>query len=363
MGGNSAGRARKYHRLRVEQLEERWVPSGTFTWQGDGNSNNWSNAACWVGDAAPQSTDTGDILVFPTGTPNTTTNNDITGATYNSITLAAGYTVNGGTINLSSAGSITATGNTTINVPIQLAGASTFVSTVSGSDITFTGCVTAAGALSISGAGDITFGAEVQEAAGLTITSAGNITFSASPSIDGAGALTMSGTGNVNVTGNATVGGANVTSGILSVTGSLTNVTVTDNGTLAGNGTIQGNITATNGGWVYPSGAGYIGTLTATAADFSNGGVLYLTVLGSSNFDQLVLTRPPCPRRYGDAEYLCDRADWWGNRSCRCAVERICGDMQRHVYSPRSASPRAPSARPPHTISLTPIMLISTTST
>ena len=127
------------------QLEERCVPS-VYTWQGGTTDSNgyqdWSTAANWLvgGSIATTAPGNGDQLVFPSGTANPTTNDDLN-VTLGSISFqGAGYTVlnmsvpygYSPAIYLASGGSITASGSSLIG-PIQLAGAATFENTVSGS--------------------------------------------------------------------------------------------------------------------------------------------------------------------------------------------------------------------------------------
>ena len=353
--GRSQGRkqrrksGRKHSRLRVEELEQRSVPS-VYTWKG-GNASafgdqEWSYAANWLLGAATATTapGTGDSLVFPAGNANYVTNDDLASTvTLASLTFqAAGFSVNNAMfgapyVSLAGGGNITAAGCTTFNMAIQLAGASTFQNTVSGSNLTINGGVTANGLLSINGAGNTIFGGEVQEASGITISGAGNVTFSASPSINGAGGLTMSGTSTVTVNGNATVSGANITSGTLDLTGSITGATVTGTAKLFGNGTVNGPLVVTNGGTVKPSGMGIIGTLTATSVNLT-GGALVLSIPSTSNYDKLVLTNPPT---LGNATLNINATGLSGGikASCRCAVERIWGGMQRDVCHPDHRQP------------------------
>src|SRR5580698_8721382 len=72
--------------LRLEELEARLAPA-TFTWDGLGANANWGTGANWVGGIAPTgSAATLDSLVFQ-GSNQTTTNNNLTVATFNSITF------------------------------------------------------------------------------------------------------------------------------------------------------------------------------------------------------------------------------------------------------------------------------------
>src|SRR5207247_330869 len=53
--------------LQIEELENRVVPS-TFSWSGLGSTNNWSEAANWMGGTAPTGVKAEvDDLVFPPG--------------------------------------------------------------------------------------------------------------------------------------------------------------------------------------------------------------------------------------------------------------------------------------------------------
>src|SRR5262245_26054537 len=92
--------------LRFDHLETRIAPA-VATWDAGGADNNWTNAANWVGDVAPQA---GDDLVFPAGAVRLVSANDFpTGTAFrsiaiqvpayqltgNAVALAAGLTVNG----------------------------------------------------------------------------------------------------------------------------------------------------------------------------------------------------------------------------------------------------------------------------
>ena len=147
----------------LEVLEDRLAPA-TFTWTGNdiiNNNSNWSDGNNWVGGVAPTgqvdagTTSTYDDLVFPSGAKNTTTNNDLSGATFNSISISAsGYTLggnaltlgnpndfNGGYITAGSSGIIT----DTISLSIQLgaaAGSLQFFTVNSNATLTITGDLT-----------------------------------------------------------------------------------------------------------------------------------------------------------------------------------------------------------------------------
>src|SRR5262245_524603 len=80
---------RRPRRLSLEQLETRLAPA-TFIWSGAGPGNKWSTGSNWVGGVAPSgSAATLDDLVFDGRTNQRTAVNDLTGATFNSITISA----------------------------------------------------------------------------------------------------------------------------------------------------------------------------------------------------------------------------------------------------------------------------------
>ena len=59
------------------RLEDRLTPA-IATWDGGGANNNWTTAANWVGDVAPNA---GDDLVFPDGIAQHVTVNDFAAGT------------------------------------------------------------------------------------------------------------------------------------------------------------------------------------------------------------------------------------------------------------------------------------------
>src|SRR5262249_43307343 len=110
--------------LSLEALEDRCVPA-IATWDGGGGDNNATTPANWAGDTAPVA---GDDLVFPSGVAQLAANNDFTdGTEFSSLSFDGdGYVLDGNGISL--ANGITAsnaTGTTTINVPLTLAGPQT----------------------------------------------------------------------------------------------------------------------------------------------------------------------------------------------------------------------------------------------
>ncbi len=85
--------------LLLEHLETRLAPA-TYTWNGAAGTPNWSAGLNWVGGIAPSGSPvTLDSLVFPAGSPQLSTIEDLPGVggqppTFNSITLAgSGYTI------------------------------------------------------------------------------------------------------------------------------------------------------------------------------------------------------------------------------------------------------------------------------
>src|ERR1700730_12258020 len=87
--------------LHLEHLETRLAPA-TFTWIGGGPDNNWSDAANWKTGVAPTGSAIPlDDLIFPTSAATLSTNNDIAGGSFNSITIAgSGYTLAGNPLTL-----------------------------------------------------------------------------------------------------------------------------------------------------------------------------------------------------------------------------------------------------------------------
>jgi hypothetical protein len=92
------------------------------TWDGGGADTNWGTAANWVGDVAPV---VNDDLVFPASAAQFTTNNNFSGAVFNSVTFEGGnYTVNG-TSTFLRALNVNA-GTQTLNTAISPSGATVF---------------------------------------------------------------------------------------------------------------------------------------------------------------------------------------------------------------------------------------------
>jgi autotransporter-associated beta strand protein len=109
-------------------------------------------------------------------------------------------------------------------------------------------------------------------------------------------AITRSGSGTTILSGaNTYTGATQITGGTLNVTGSLGNTAVTisnSNSTLSSGvnttSAITGSVTANNGTFITPGGAGTVGTLTVGGLTLNNGSSLNMDILGSSNYDKIV---------------------------------------------------------------------------
>src|SRR5262245_52044703 len=78
----------------LENLESRLAPAN-FTWTGTGANTKFSTGGNWMSGTAPTGSPTDD-LVFPViaASASKAPNNDLTGATFNSITFqGSGYTL------------------------------------------------------------------------------------------------------------------------------------------------------------------------------------------------------------------------------------------------------------------------------
>src|SRR5262245_35934503 len=83
--------------LRLDRLESRLAPA-VVTWDGGGGNANWTTAANWVGDVAPQQ---GDDLVFPPSAAQGVNVNDFpAGTAFHSINLTGSYRLSGNEIAL-----------------------------------------------------------------------------------------------------------------------------------------------------------------------------------------------------------------------------------------------------------------------
>src|SRR4051794_9099927 len=85
---------RPRRRPALEALEDRVTPAGTFTWTGGGPTNLWSEPLIWTnGQGQNQApTGAGDDLVFQSGAKQLSSNNDIAGADFHSLSFSgSGY--------------------------------------------------------------------------------------------------------------------------------------------------------------------------------------------------------------------------------------------------------------------------------
>ncbi len=109
-------------------------------------------------------------------------------------------------------------------------------------------------------------------------------------------AFTRSGNGTTILSGaNTYTGATQITGGTLTVSGSLGNTTVTlsNSGSTLSSGVnitsaIVGGVTAGNGTFITPGGAGTVGTFTIGSLTLNNGSTLSMDILGNSNYDKIV---------------------------------------------------------------------------
>jgi autotransporter-associated beta strand protein len=133
-------------RLRLEFLEERVIPA-TNVWTGAGGTGLWGTAANWSLARAPIS---GDDLVFAVS-PSTSTTNNLSGLSLNSITISASnYTLSGNQVTIG-ANLITGTGvtNEKISLDLAITAASSFTVNT-GSDLTVSGHISGPSAATLS---------------------------------------------------------------------------------------------------------------------------------------------------------------------------------------------------------------------
>jgi hypothetical protein len=264
--------------LRLDRLETRRAPA-VATWDGGGANANWTTAANWVGDVAPNP---GDDLVFPFGTARLVNVNDfpagtafrslkIIGPTHrltgNGIALAAGLSVEGaitsGPANTPEIGlPLTLTADQTfansniqtyaLSGPVNLNGHALTVAI--GAGITIFGPITGSGSLTFSGGMGSSLTAES--------TFAGPTTVSGSRlAIDGTlpGPVTVVTTGNTpsTLSGTGTVGDLTVTGGELIPGSEFVNVIpeLPPNSTLKTGNLSLGPATSTSFAIVFPGAA------------------------------------------------------------------------------------------------------------
>lgn len=203
----------------------------TKTWTGGGADDHWNNPTNWNPSGAPAN---GDDIVFPAGAV-TTSNNNLSGRTFASLTFNAGATVQGNTFTVT--GGITSapagTGAVVIEPDVTLGGSQTFTS--------------AGGVLSsLRFAGNVTFGAHVLTIAGARALAFEGLTGSA----NAASRLLRTGSGLVRFGPAAIfISSAPFTwsGGVLDVDGIFQAPLTLTGGTLAGAGTLGLGLDASGG--------------------------------------------------------------------------------------------------------------------
>jgi autotransporter-associated beta strand protein len=184
-------------------------------------------------------------------------------------------TINGSGFNNS--GALIGVGNSTFAGPVTLGSASTVSVAPAGYTFTLKGELNTNGnLLTVKGSGSMVLGGIISGTGGLTKTDPNTVTLSRQNTYTGA---TVVNGGTLLVTSSGSIADSPTT--------------VNANAILAGNGTV--GTVVVNGGMVSPGMVNPgvdIGTLTGSAADFSDGGVLRLQVngYGADEFDRLVLT-------------------------------------------------------------------------
>jgi autotransporter-associated beta strand protein len=107
---------------RLLVLEDRLAPA-IATWDGGGGNNNWTTAANWVGDVAPNP---GDDLAFPSGAAQLTNVNDFAAGTlFTSLSVTGnGYAISGNGIMFATGASadIPSAASSTLALPLAGAG-------------------------------------------------------------------------------------------------------------------------------------------------------------------------------------------------------------------------------------------------
>ncbi len=247
--------------FRLERLEARDVPA-TFTWDGGGTTDNWSDGANWAGDVAPTgSAVTLDDLVFPAGAARLANTNDIVGGVFASIQFTGGgYTLSGSPLTIGTAvvaGFVTAdagTAGNTVALAVTLGAAA-------GADQVFT--VGGAADLAVSGAVGGATGARLVKAGTGTLTLSGNNSAFTGPIQVSAGGGVLVASGDPNALGSAAAGTTVLAGGQLA----LLNLT----GSLAEPLTLTGTGVTTDGALVNAAGANIVSGPIMLAADASIG--------------------------------------------------------------------------------------------
>jgi len=104
-------------------------PAGPLrVWDGGGGDNNWTTAANWVGDVAPQPD---EALRFAAGAARTANNNNFPlNTTFRTLLIEGGYTLGGNGLQLSGDLKANISGSSTLNLPIRLLNDSDFATLI-----------------------------------------------------------------------------------------------------------------------------------------------------------------------------------------------------------------------------------------
>jgi fibronectin-binding autotransporter adhesin len=167
--------------LSVSSLSVLVVPqalAATKTWAGTAGDHKFSTAGNWSPSGAPSN---GDALVFPNTASDLAPDNDISSASFASITFSgagtSGVTVSGNAFTLTGGITDSTTQYDTITAPIALSGSQTF-STGAGSSLLINGVVSGSGNLAKTGTGALYLGGNNASYSGSITASAGTLNVS-----------------------------------------------------------------------------------------------------------------------------------------------------------------------------------------
>jgi hypothetical protein len=127
-------------------------PAGPFrVWDGGGGDNNWTTAANWVGDVAPQPD---EALRFAAGAARTANNNNFPlNTTFRTLLIEGGYTLGGFGLQLSGDLKANISGSSTLNLPVRLLNDSDSASLV---ELQGPGSLVVAGSLTVADSTQLT---------------------------------------------------------------------------------------------------------------------------------------------------------------------------------------------------------------
>ncbi|MGD0092301.1 MAG: autotransporter-associated beta strand repeat-containing protein [Planctomycetota bacterium] len=257
-----------------------------------------ANFAVTVGSLTGSGTVDNSVAGTPTLTVGSAASSTFSGVIQNTSGTVALTKTGAGTLTLSGANAYS--GATTISTgTLQVANVSAIPSGAGKGDVTVNGTLDLNGN-SIGVNGLLGSGTVDNSVAGTPTLTVGNnnvtSTFSGViKNTSGTVALAKTGTGTLTLSGaNLYTGATAVSAGTLLVNGSLAAgagaTTVSGSATLGGTGTVRA-VTVASGGIVSPGSApGVVGTLSATSADFSAGGILLLDVPSTASYDVLNLS-------------------------------------------------------------------------